>query len=439
MSARTPFMPLSVQQKPSPTSFIPNQSNPLHRSSAQLTDPGPDAPLGIDVENAILPGIMAPPKAHRTASHGGNAPPKNIFQLAGANLGRPQTTAPSHHPSGPRQLNKSQNGHSGRIMTPKPVRISNEKPPILTSQDHLAFKTPALPPHVSPPRDRSPEVELLEPQGFSSNAHTSNDLHFQRRNVGTSMIRQQPSPDLSGGSEGDQINSFRTSTPYGGRRNGQLQHQDNDHAHMPEQNMISAQRVFPQNYSADDSAYGQIYAQQQQASANRKHSRDRYSTESDSSQQAKRPRNSSSTSGCSSMPVAATGDSRSFEQFAPPPPASPRLGILQELFGFDGERLLEGQREHLKNRIAIWQAAPEEEWEEGGKEIIGSMQKIVQKPLIVKVESYMDRKRKLVAMLDGRIQKHQDQLKDREQALRAVKDNLLSESQMVLGGKSSGP
>ena len=281
MSVRTPFMPLA-QSGPSSASlntpgFTPNQGNPLHRS-AKLD---PEVPLGMENSVLPLPGLMA----HRTSSHGNAPAPKNIFQLAGASLGRPKTTAP-----GPKQLNNSSGangaiGYADKIVTPKPIRASIEKPPILTMPD-TGFKAPVLPVHISLPRGMSPDESLGSLD--ISNAHIHDPIQHKRQSCGA-LVRQQPSPETSGGSDemnADCLGSFRTSTPYG-RRNGQALTE----GHGPESSFTGPQRVFPQNYTMDN-PYDQLFAQQQQASVNRKHSRERYAAEGDTDQSAKRQRNS---------------------------------------------------------------------------------------------------------------------------------------------------
>ena len=283
MSARIPFMPLgqpgSSSTSSNPSGFTPNQGNPLHHSAGQHINP--DAPLGM--ENTVLPlsGLMA----QRTSSRGNASAPKNIFQLAGASLGRPQTTVP-----GSKQMHNSLGtnstiGYADRIVTPKPVRVSTEKPPILISPDH-EFKAPALPVHSSLPHGMPPGESLGSLD--IPNAHIPNSTHHKIQNCGV-PVRQQPSPETSGGSDEIQVDclsSFRASTPHG-CRNGQARME----GFGIEPSFTGPRRVFPQNYTTDD-AYDQFYVQQQQVLTNRKHSRDRYATEGDTNQPAKRQRNS---------------------------------------------------------------------------------------------------------------------------------------------------
>jgi len=259
--------------------FIPNQGNPLHRSA----NPDLEVPLGMENSVLPLPGLMA----HRTSSHGNTLAPQNIFQLAGASIGRPKTTAP-----GSKQLSTNGAiGYADKIVIPKPIRASIEKPPILTTPD-IGFKAPALPVHISLPRGMSPDESL---DSFDiSNAHIPDPLQHKRQNCGV-FVRQQPSPETSGSS--DEINagcmsSFRTSTPYG-RGNGQALTE----GHGLESSFTGPQRVFPQNHTMDN-PYDQLFAQQQ-TSVNRKHSRERYATEGDTDQSAKRQRNSVLLSVCS--------------------------------------------------------------------------------------------------------------------------------------------
>lgn len=288
MSVRTPFMPLAQSGSSSASlnapGFTPNQGNPLHRSA----NPDPEVPLGMENSVLPLPGLMA----HRTSSHGNISAPKNIFQLAGANLGRPKTTAP-----GSKQLNNSLStnsaiGYADTIVTPKPIRASIEKPPILTTPD-TGFKAPVLPVHISLPRGMSPGESLGSLD--ISNAHIPDPIQHKRQSCGV-LIRQQPSPETSGGSDeinADCLGSFRTSTPYG-RRNGQALIE----GHGPESSFTGPQRVFPQNFTMEN-PYDQLFAQQQQAPVNRKHSRERYAAEGDTDQSAKRQRNSVLLSVCS--------------------------------------------------------------------------------------------------------------------------------------------
>jgi len=264
--------------------FTPNPGNPLHRSA----NPDPEGPLGMENSVLPLPGLMA----HRTSSHGNNPAPKNIFQLAGASLGRPKTTAP-----GSKQLNNSLGtsgaiGYADKIVTPKPIRASIEKLPILTMPD-TGFKAPALPIHISLPRGMSPDESLGSLD--ISNAHISDPLQHKHQSCGV-FVRQQPSPETSGSADeinADCLSSFRTSTPYG-RKNGQALTE----GHGSESSFTGPQRIFPQNYTMDN-PYDQLFAQQQQASVNRKHSRERYVAEGDTDQSAKRQRNSVLLSVCS--------------------------------------------------------------------------------------------------------------------------------------------
>ncbi|KAF9449766.1 hypothetical protein P691DRAFT_774465 [Macrolepiota fuliginosa MF-IS2] len=434
MSARTPFhfndQPQSVTANSGPK-FIPNSANPLHHGSGQVTADSENTPLGLGANKPLPIGGLLGRGVNRTGSHGPPAP-KSLLQIA-ADLSRPQTTAPSnHHQSGmwPKQpltsINNGAHQHQDRIMTPVPMRPMHGKPAVLTSPTG-SFKTPALPPHIGA---SSPEQHL----SFSG-AHISSDLHHQMPSGG-GPIRQQPSPDSSDQSgvsddpmQGDPslTGSFRTSTPHAHGR-GRVSGFD-----APE---IRPQRVFPQEYDTPED-YHHYYAQhrQQQPIPTRKRSRERYSghdtIDNDQIQPAKRPRNSHDLQmrtnaghlGPASIPVPAD-DGRHLQANAT------HQCVLGKLLSCDADRLLRNQVEHFGNRVSIWQAASDEEWKDGAEELKQRFN-----AMLDKTQEYMKRKQDLITTLEGRITAHQELLQDREEALLTARENLVNESQNVLGKK----
>lgn len=302
MSARTPFHfggQAKTTSAPGTTSnngltFIPNPTNALHRGSGQANPDSENMPLGLDANKPLPIAGLLGRGLNRTASHG-SSDTKNLLQLA-ADLSRPQTTVPgnrAYRDSGPRAkqpLMPMNNGANiDSIRTPTPIHLAHEKSAVLGSPN-TSFKTPALPSRVN---ESSPEPPL-----HLSGAHISNDIHQQRLPSG-GPIRQQPSPDSSaqsGASDdlmpGDfSLNApFRTSTPHG---HG---HADTSSGSSGfDASVIRPQRIFPQDYGNQED-YHHYYAQQRQQdmSSARKHSRERYTSTSDSDQAQphKRPRNS---------------------------------------------------------------------------------------------------------------------------------------------------
>jgi hypothetical protein len=49
---------------------------------------------------------------------------------------------------------------------------------------------------------------------------------------------------------------------------------------------------------------------------------------------------------------------------------APRPSVWNETFGFDADKMLQDRLEHLRNRVSIWQAASDEEWEKGREGMI---------------------------------------------------------------------
>lgn len=130
------------------------------------------------------------------------------------------------------------------------------------------------------------------------------------------------------------------------------------------------------------------------------------------------------------MYTSASNSGDSLEQFPRPVSATPQSNTWQDLFGFDGDKMLRDQAEHFHNRVSIWQGATEEEWIAGGEELVHRLQNILQK-----TQDFMKRKQALFTDLEGKVIKHQDLLEDRRKALNTARDSLLNDSQSVIGGQ----
>lgn len=336
----------------------------------------------------------------------------------GASIDRPSTTAPSQGILDQSWFKSGAGTEplSNKIMSPSPrVPLRNNASLLNASLD--GFRIPDFLSHGAS-AEMSPEHSL----GFHS-AHISSDDQYSRQKLGEPPARQQPTPDSSMEAlSKDRIQSVSLET---------------SESRLLQSANIGPQRIFAPEYHRN-SEDAQGHPTESTPPRNSKHSREPFTP--DEQIQAKRQR-------IAYPPGAEQQSRRNIGYLAPivVPSGSPDTpnpqqrvqssqkahpNLLSHILECDADQLVQRSLEHFQNRVNIWVAASDEDWNESAEEL---KQRINNK--LSRTQDYMKRKRDFIATLEERINTHQLALNDRAQVLVSAKEKMASGCQDVLGHK----